>query len=370
MKKKIVFVLCFATILAAVLCMSACPNPQKKYAIDSLPGCDDCPSVLDEEILAGLVQSITDGDYGKIHSLIIIHNDGLALEKYFMGWSRDMLHHCYSATKSVTSALVGIAIDQGKIDGLDGRLLDFFPEHTAIANLDERKESITLEHLLTMTAGFTWDEMSIPYIDSEGNPNFENDAMKMWASDDWIQYMLDLSMRDEPGSTWNYNSGCTILLSGIIKDKTGQSAEAFAKKNLFARIGITDWEWETGPDGIANTGWGLSLYPVDMAMFGYLFLKNGRLSGKQIVPEDWVSESTRRHMSFYGYQWWVLPDNMITGHPEANGIFYALGYAGQTIMIIPNINMVVVTTAENFIGHGGAVFDMLADYILPAVQEK
>jgi CubicO group peptidase (beta-lactamase class C family) len=265
--------------------------------------------------------------------------------------------------------LVGIAIEQGKIDGVNGNLLDFFPQYTDIANLDDRKESITLEHLLTMTAGFTWDELSIPYVDSEGNPNYENDAVKMGASDDWIQHMLNLPMSDEPGAQWTYNSGCTILLSGIIKKKTGQSAEAFAKKNLFTKIGITDWEWEMGPDGIANTGWGLSLYPVDMAMFGYLFLKNGQLNGKQIVPEDWVSESTREHITIiYGYQWWVLPDNMITGHPEANGIFYALGYGGQTIMILPTIDMVIVTTAWNP-GQEGFRFDILLD-ILSAVKEK
>jgi CubicO group peptidase (beta-lactamase class C family) len=249
------------------------------------------------------------------------------------------------------------------------RVIRISTEYTDIANLDDRKESITLEHLLTMTAGFTWDELSIPYVDSEGNPNYENDAVKMGASDDWIQYMLNLSISDEPGAQWTYNSGCTILLSGIIKKKTGQSAEAFAKKNLFTKIGITDWEWEMGPDGIANTGWGLSLYPVDMAMFGYLFLKNGQLNGKQIVPEDWVSESTREHITIiYGYQWWVLPDNMITGHPEANGIFYALGYGGQTIMILPTIDMVIVTTAWNP-GQEGFRFDILLD-ILPAVKEK
>ena len=368
MKKKIVSVLSFTTILAVFLFISACPNPQKKYAIDSLPGCDECPYVLDEAILTELVNRIEDGAYGNIHSLIIIHNDSLALEEYFMDWSRDMLHHCNSVTKSVTSALVGIAIEQDKIDGVDGKLLDFFPEYTDIANLDDRKESITLEHVLTMTAGFTWDETA-PYLNPDGSPNMENDAMKLSASDDWIKYMLNLSMSDAPGTTWNYNSGCTVLLSGIIANKTGQSAEEFAKKNLFSKIGITNWDWETGPNGITNTGWGLSLHPVDMAMFGYLFLKKGQLNGKQIVPEDWVSESTREHITIiYGYQWWPLLDFRIIGHPEAKGAFYAIGYGGQQIMIIPNINMVIVTTAANP-GQEEFIFDMLLD-ILSAVKEK
>jgi CubicO group peptidase (beta-lactamase class C family) len=112
----------------------------------------------------------------------------------------------------------------------------------------------------------------------------------------------DLSITAEPGTKWTYNSGCTILLSGIITKKTGQSAEEFAKEKLFSKVGITNWEWETGPNGVTNTGWGLSLHPVDMAMFGYLYLKKGVLNGKQTVPENWVNESTSRHTTMYGYQ--------------------------------------------------------------------
>ena len=107
-----------------------------------------------------------------------------------------------------------------------------------------------------------------------------------------------------------------------------------------------------------------------MAMVGYLFLKNGLLNGEQVVSKNWVNESTRSHMSIYGYHWYVFSDVMSVGHPETNGAFYATGYAGQHIMIVPNINMVIVTTAENYVGHGGALFDMLFDYILPALKDK
>jgi len=358
------------TILAVFIFINACPNLQKQYAIDTLPGCDDCPTELDEEILTVLVNKIENGDFGNIHSLIIIHNDSLALEEYFMEWNRHMLHNCFSVTKSFTSALIGIAIEKGYISGIKEKLLSFFPEYDDIENLDEKKESITLENVLTMTAGFTWNEFGIPYTDSEGNPNPANDAIKMAESVDWIKYMLDLSISDDPGTKWNYNSGCTVLLSGIIKKETGQLAEEFAKENLFDKIGVTNWEWHTGPNEITNTGWGLALHPVDMAMFGYLFLKNGILNGEEIVPENWVEESTSRQIPLYGYQWWVLPDNMTEDHPEANGIFYAQGYGGQNIVIIPNINMVIVSTAENFMGQGGTVFNMLSDYILPALKKN
>jgi CubicO group peptidase (beta-lactamase class C family) len=342
--------------------------PQDEYAIDTLPGCDGCPYELDKTILAELLTKIEDGDYGNIESLIIIHNDSLALEEYFREWNRHMLHDCFSVTKSFTSALVGIAIDQGKIAGVAENLLNYFPEYNDIENLDERKESITLENVLTMTAGFTWNENDVPVFDNEGNPNPENDAIKLHYSSDWIKYMLDLPMSDDPGTKWNYNTGCTRLLSGIIAKETGQTAEEFAEENLFSKIGITNWEWATGPDGITDTGAGLALHPVNMAMFGYLFLKNGLLNGEQIVPESWVEESTSRHIAMYGYQWWVLPD-VTNDYPETEGIFYAVGHGGQYIMIIPNINMVIVTTAKK-LSDPGPMFDMLFDYILPAVKDK
>jgi len=318
-------------------------------AIGGNPGCDDCPNVLDEDILVELVNKIEDGDYGSIHSLTIIHNDSLALEEYFGEWNRHMLHDCFSVTKSFTSALVGISIDQGKIDGVAENLLNYFPEYNDIENLDERKESITLENVLTMTAGFTWNERDIPLFDNEGNPNLENDAMKLYYSSDWIKHMLDLPMSDDPGTKWYYNTGCSMLLSGVIANETGQSAEEFAEENLFSKIGITNWEWETGPDGVTNTGSGLSLHPVNMAMFGYLYLKNGLLNGEQIVSENWVKESTSAHIEvkdplsgaligYYGYEWRTN---------EGDPSFNAYGFGGQVIIVIPTIDLVLVTTADN-----------------------
>jgi CubicO group peptidase (beta-lactamase class C family) len=188
-KKRILSVVGIITILVVFFFGSACPNFQSQYAIDTLPGCDDCSTTLDENIQSELVTKIEDGYYGNIHSLIIIHNDGLALEKYFMEWSRDMLHFCASVTKSFTSALIGIAIDEGYISGLDEKLLNSFPEYDDIENLDEKKESITLEDVLSMTPRFKWDEMTIPYTDVEGNQNYENDALQLAVSDDWIKYM-------------------------------------------------------------------------------------------------------------------------------------------------------------------------------------
>jgi len=393
--KKLIFLP--STIIAVFLLLlcSACgtpdmklpeEHPQDSYTIDSLRATDNVTYELDEEALAGVVERIEKGYYGNVHSLIIIHNNGLALEKYFRGWTRHMHHPCYSVTKSFTSALTGNAIKNGFIKSVDEKLLGFFPEYEGlIANLDDRKRAITLRDLLTMSAGFQWDELSTSYVDSQGKPNLTNDAMKMALSDDWIQYMLDRPMGAEPGTKFVYNSGCTILLSGILSKTTGKSAEQLAAEQLFTPLGITSWEWATAPDNITNTGWGLSLHPVNMALFGYLFLKSGRFAGEQIVPEQWVQESSAKHITMnsmpwpmtgmfdYGYQWWRFNDQYfdkmwVGSKPAKNDIFYANGFGGQSIYVIPHLDMVITVTAWN--PTGAALGGLLLNDCLLAVKKK
>jgi CubicO group peptidase (beta-lactamase class C family) len=312
------------------------------------------------------VEDINGGEYGKIHSLIIIHNDSLVLEEYFMGWSRHMRHPLFSVSKSFSSALIGIAIEQGYINSVDDNLLSFFPEYDDIENLDERKESINLGNVLTMSAGFQWYDD--PYLDKCGNPNPESDTVKMVGSSDWIKYVLDLPMSDDPGTKYLYNNGGSHLLSGILTNKTGQSAEDYAEENLFNALGITNWEWKKDPNGLTNTEGaygGLLIHPVNMAMFGYLYFKNGLFDSKQIVPENWVKESTSAHierrdpdsdeiMGYYGYQWWINSNKTV---------YFASGLAGQFIFVIPGINMVVVMTAENFEDPFGPETDILTNIV-------
>ena len=367
MNKIFIILTIFVVSLSSGCCLFSdlpCETPQGEYTIDKLPGCEDCTSVLDEEMLADLVNQIEAGEFGNIHSLMIIHNDSLALEEYFMGWTRHMRHYLASAAKSITSSLIGIAIDQGKISGVDEILLSFFPEYSDIANLDKRKESITFKHVLTMSAGFTWKQ----------HP--DEDLADMKESEDWIKFMLDFPMSDEPGTKFWYNNGTSHLLSGIITNQTGQSAEEFAQENLFKPLGITNWKWESDPQGNNAGGWGLYLHPANMAIFGYLFLKNGLLNGGQIISDDWVKESTAKqievidpvtdqHTQDYGYQWWrTFPT------PTFN-MFYAAGFGGQFIFVIPNLNMVVVMTAENSFEEFGTLgLNILLGHIVPAVHEK
>jgi len=362
-------------------------TPQNTYAIDNLRRSIDPSKVLDETKISALLTRINAGDYGKIHSLVIIHNDQLVLEEYFLGWNRHMLHPCWSVTKSITSALIGIALDQGTISGLNEKALTFFPEYKNIANLDENKKAITISDLLTMTAGYHWDEISGPYVKlfatffkGEDVYSDKNDGGKLAQSNDWIQYMLDYPMKTAPGKEFVYNSGCSVLISGILNKATGQSAEAFAAKNLFEAIGITDWQWETGPNGITSTGWGLKMHPVDMAMFGYLYLKNGQYNGKQLISENWVQESTtkkilnikmprQKGLEDYGYHWWRFADAAVRANLKRNDMFFAKGAGGQFIFVIPHVEMVVVITAENW-RNMVREYGILFDYILPTVNSK
>ncbi len=315
---------------------------------------------LNPDILDSLTIRLREGRFGLISSLVIVRHGYLVYEEYFRGYDIDRLHPVYSVTKSVTSALIGIALEQGRISGTDVRLLDFFPEYPTLANMSEAKRQITLHHVLTMSAGFVWDELSTPY----GSPS--NPTTRLVQSSDWVKFVLDLPMAGVPGATFTYNSGCTILLSGVLKSRTGMSARSYARQVLFNRLGISRYSWETGPNDITNTGSGLSLRPRDMAKFGYLYLRDGVWRSRQVVSRDWIDRSTQPHIRFaegggYGLHWW-LSDSGTELAP------YAAGWGGQYIIVIPERDMVVVSTAEQYDGRSW-IGDILYNYVFAADRE-
>jgi len=262
----------------------------------------------------------------------------------------------HSVTKSFTSALVGIALDKGYIKSVKQPLLEFFPEET-IANLDEQKKAITLEHLLIMSSG----------LDTKDSWLYQWAGLaKMKASDDWAQYVLDRPMAQIPGGHFDYSNGGSFLLSAILQKSTKVRPLAFAKKHLFGPLGITNVIWPTSRQGI-NMGYdGLMLAPLDIAKLGLLYLNKGQWENKQIVSQAWVETSTRKHISAnlydgYGYQWWVPAANYYS--PE---YYFAAGYLGQFIFVVPQMNLVVVFTS-NLKGDDFFIPEaLLDDYIIPA----
>ena len=177
------------------------------------------------------------GDYGEIHSFLLIRQSTLIYEAYYNGINTQYINPVKGVTKSITAALLGIVLDQGLISGTECRISDLLPEYQELFNSDPQKQKITLQHLLTMTAGFEWTESSVTEYDES------NDHYRGQNSIDYIEYILSKPVVSEPGDTWNYNSGCSILIGKIIEKATGMKIDKFAEENLFDLLGITNYEW-------------------------------------------------------------------------------------------------------------------------------
>lgn len=295
---------------------------------------------LDTEIIEKLTRQIMAEEFQGIHSLLIVKNGKLVHESYFEDFTKNSLQTTYSITKSISSALIGIAIDNGTIQSVNDTLISFFPEYSI---QDPMKKNIRLSHLLTLTSGLDWDEKSYPYSDPR------NSETKMVGEEDWMKFVLNQPMRTTPGTEWVYNTGSVHLLSGIIKHASGMYADVFAEQFLFKPLGIQNYEWNRDPQAYPCTGGtrqGLRLTSRDVAKFGYVFLNDGKWDNLEVISKAWVEESTRKHMDVrseggFGYLWW-------TGGHTVNGKvvphYFAAGYGGQTIHIAPELDLMIVFT--------------------------
>ncbi|MHA1907461.1 MAG: serine hydrolase domain-containing protein [Candidatus Thorarchaeota archaeon] len=294
-----------------------------------------------------------------IHSVLIIKDGYLVWEEYPENtYNPTRKHMLQSCTKSFTSTLIGIALHEGFIDNVSQRMIDFFPGRT-IENLDSRKESITLYHMLTMSEGMYWTELDYPYTDDR------NTLKQMWDTTDPIQHILDQPMVRDPGEEWHYNSGMSVLLGAVLEYATGQDVESFAEEYLFGPLEIEDYTWWSMPlSNVLHTDGGLYLNSRDMARLGYLMLNNGTWNGTEIVSSDWVYNATHSDVRVstqvtYGYQWWIFPDF---------GFYAATGHYEQKIYVAQEEDLVVVFTA-NIADEDPHPTDLfMISYILPALQ--
>jgi CubicO group peptidase (beta-lactamase class C family) len=307
---------------------------------------------MDSDALATMLRTIKERDIG-IDSVTIVRNGALVLDATIFPFRTGQKHPVYSCTKSVVSALIGIAIEDGAIESVDQPLVELLPDHI-VSDSDSRKRDITLEHLLTMSSG----------LDCQDSYLYRWRGLdEMSRSTDWVQFVLDLPMAEEPGSHFEYCNGVSFLLSAIIQQTTGKNALRFAQERLFEPLGISDVTWESNPQGI-SIGWSeLFLLPADMAKIGYLYLNEGHWDGKQIVPAAWVRASTESHISAtlqdgYGYQWWI----------DSSGIYMALGYGGQFIFVVPEKEMVVIFTSDLPEEEFYLPQRLLEEHIIPAAR--
>ncbi|MDH3649219.1 MAG: beta-lactamase family protein [Saprospiraceae bacterium] len=342
---------------------------------------------IDPLAIDGIHEDIIDGKYGLIDHFMVIRNGKLVADKHYVNdyetiaakydttehqynydhpvwhpyYKYSKLHTLQSVTKSITSVLLGIAIDEGLISDIREPVMSLLSEYQ-VDQSDERKQAMTLEDLLTMRSGIQWDETS------SYNSN-ENSCIIMELSDDWIQYVLSQPLDAEPGSAFEYNSGASVLIGKIVGLATGKHIDKWAEEKLFGPLGITDYYWKVTPKGEIDTEGGLYLAPHDLAKIGYLMLRGGKWEHRQIVSRDWVERSTRPVVKVspgggYGYQWWV-PDHR-NGTTE---IFAGNGYGGQFVMIAPAHEIVVVFNGWNI--HDGpekSAWRVLQDRIIPGIR--
>jgi CubicO group peptidase (beta-lactamase class C family) len=279
------------------------------------------------------------------------------------------LHTLQSVTKSVTSAALGIAMDEGLIAGVDVPVMPFFAAYAPDLS-DPLKASITLEDFLTMRSGIQWAVPGQTYDDPE------HPTVILENSDHWIQFVVDQPMATTPGTRFDYNDGVSVLIGKILREATGQRIDEWARMRLFEPIGIREFYWKMTPDGEADTEGGLYLSTHDLARIGYLFLRGGTWDGRRIVSKEWVTASISpvvpdvapdngRQDPGYGYQWWV-PDH----DGQRVTVFAGNGYGGQFLMVSPEHDMVAVFNGWNI--HGGnyrSTWRTFQERILPAVME-
>ena len=361
------------TLLAFVICWHVSPAGAQEWE-RSTPVAEG----LDPGPLGELDSQVRAGGFDNVDRLVVIRNGKLVMSEryprdyesissgfdmrphqfnyqhpdwhpFYMGTD---LHSLQSVTKSVTSALIGIAIGRGELPGVDAPLLPLLADYDT-SGTDARLATATLEDLLTMRLGIEWHEQDRPI-----GP--ENTTLQLEFSDDWVEFTLAQPMDAEPGERFVYNSGASHLMSAILRAATGRTVDLYAEDLLFGPLGIESYHWKREPAGLPDTEGGLYLEAEDLARFGQLFLDGGMWNGVRILSEEWVEASVRRRVedvapenpdwnAGYGYQWWRVDTDGVE-------VWAGLGYGGQYLFILPGHRMVGVANSWNVFGPHSSVF--------------
>jgi CubicO group peptidase (beta-lactamase class C family) len=335
-------------------------------AADTVSGWPISNARYDQSKIAALDHAIDAGDYKNINGVVVIKNGQLLIERYYNGTERDDTHNPRSVSKTFTGAILGVAIDEGYIDGLDQPLSDFY-DLQKFENYSEKKASVTLRQLITMTSGFDGYDFE---SDSPGNE--EN----MYPKPDWVRWTLNLPMADDrdPGDEWRYFTAGIVVLGDILNTAVPGGLETYAHKVLFGKTGTTNYEWQHTPQHVANTAGGTQLTALDFAKFGEVHRTRGKWQGDQVLPADWTNEAlqpvvdTTVPENRYSYLWWHKSYE-IDGALWSTA--YCTGNGGNKIFVFDDQELVVVVTASAY-GQRymhSQVDEMMLQYILPSVQQ-
>lgn len=324
--------------------------------------------------LQAMDEAIRSNEFKKITSVLIARGGKLVYEVYYDG-DADTLRDTRSVTKTITSMLMGIAIDQRRLEGVDASVFPFFPDKQPLQNPDPRKQRITVEDFLTMSSVLECDDWN------EGSPGNEE---RMYPVEDWTRFALNLPVRDglspnhKPGEgnlarRFSYCTAGVFLLGRVLERTTGKPLAEFAKEELFGPLGIEDARWAYSPRGQEQTGGGLRLRSRDLLKLALLYAGGGEWNGQRIVSESWVRQSTQAHARIddqteYGYLWWLRE---FVSEEKKHAAYYMSGNGGNKVAVFPELDLVVVLTSTNYNTRGmhQQTDRLLSDYILSAVKE-
>lgn len=322
---------------------------------------------LDQNIDTDLIEAALNEAESRpsIYSVLVARNGNIVAERYYRGHNSESAFNIRSVSKSFLSAITGIAFEEGHLDNLDDKMIEYFPEYDNSAT-DDRINDITIEHLLTMQGGIT---------------NEHNNYMDLYYSNNWIKNTLEWPLSYDPGERMSYNTFHTHLLSGILTKATESTTWDYANEVLFEPLGIEIRDWEQDRQGIYFGGNSMFFTTRDMATLGYLYLNDGEINGVQIVPKHWVDESIQNTVpewqsgwswgpltnGGYGYLWWL-------GEISQYEVFMAIGHGGQFVACFPGLDLIVAINSNAYLGWEEAntneliALDLIANWILPSVN--
>lgn len=349
----------FAVLLAAVSYPASAGMPPDQRGDGWAVAAPEAAG-FDPAALEALAEDILRGGHGNIHAVLVEHDGRLVFERYFEGsdesWGQvlgtvrfgpDSLHDLRSVTKSVTTLLLGVALGSGYDQALDAPVTSYFPDLEG--RFGEGAGQVKLRHVLTMTAGLQWNEMSVPYTDPD------NDEVRMSGVHDPVALVLGRPVQELPGTRWDYNGGLTQVVAGLIERRTGKRLREYADEILFSPLGIVTYEWrgsrKWGVGGLPSAASGLRLRPRDLAKIGSLALHDGAWRGRQVVPAEWITLIRQRAVETipwvpdgtygYGFMWY-------SGRLKDGSDLEVLGASGngqQRLYVVPARRVVVTVLA-------------------------
>ena len=317
-------------------------------------------------MIQDLKSNVENGVYQGLTSIVVLVKDSIYLEEYYNGATRKSTHDVRSVGKTFASTLLGMAIADRYLRSEKQSLGEFY-DLRQYDNYDERKSSVTLQDLLTMSSsivGYDFDQ------DSPGNEEL------MYPTENWVRFALDLPMKPVGERKWQYFTAGAVILGDVIHQNVPGGLESYAERKLFNPLGITSQIWEYTPQGVANTAGGIEMTSLDFAKYGLLYAQLGRWKGDQLLPAEWVNKSFTHHLSipdrqneYYGYLFWNK--TYLVGERELE-TYYCSGNGGNKIFVFPELEVVIVVTATaygRYQGHKQAD-EIVEQYLLPALMGR